>query len=183
MKKILILVLTVVLIFAFTSCKSKEQRAYEEANEFFEDVYNDSYYDDDYYDDGLDDDYYDEQAGVDDGDGNYGREGEIYIEDEDNYIQLGGGEWPEDAPTQIVEPNFYGSSITAVVGNSMGMSVSYTNVQRADASDYIQTYLDSSAWTLFSHTSDSDWEVYYGQCNDLIGTFEYNAGDFYIVWE
>ena len=134
-------------------------------------------------DDGFDDDYQNEQAGVEDGDGNVGREGEIDIGDENNSIQLGKGKWPEDAPPEIPEPVFGEAEITGIVTSSTGTVITYKGVGRSEAADLVASYLENDHWNLMSHSNDSDWESYSGQNGDLVITIEWDYGDFSILWE
>ena len=118
MKKVLIVLLGILLILAFTGCKSAEQRLAEEAyQEAYKEAMEDSDMDEDYdydmepNDDGFDDDYQNEAAGVDDGDGN----GVEISDTEENSITLNGGEWPSDAPSEI--PVFDKAEISSVVAS------------------------------------------------------------------
>jgi len=184
MKKLLVLLLVVLLVLNVVGCKSQEQKMVEEVmEEYLDDM--ESYEDEDDLnlepnDDGFGDDE-GESAGVDDGDGN----GEAVVDDDESSIQVGGGSWPENAPKSIVEPGDYinGVPITGVVTAGNGAVVTYANVDRQLGADYITIYLDSSAWTMLSHTTDSDWESYSGTCGDLVLSIEWAAGDFSLLWE
>ncbi len=194
MKKTLIVLIVVLLIFSFAGCKSQEQKMMEQAMQDFEDMTGqDEYADSDVMqdweddmepnDDGFDEDYQNEQAGVDDGDGNYDREGETYVEDGENSVQLGGGEWPEDAPDVIEEPEFIEAEITGIIASATGTAITYVNVGRTEAADLISTYLENGDWTMLAHTNDSDREVYTGQNGGVILTIDWDTGEFSIIWE
>ena len=193
MKKVLMVLFAVLMVFGLFSCKSKEQQMMEQAIEDFQDMteqeqYSDMDLDDMNYDmepndDSLGDDYQNEQAGVDDGDGNYGSEDEIYIEDEDNSIVIGGGEWPEDAPDVVAEPVFGEAEISGVISSSTGTVVTYMGVGRSEAAELIASYMADNSWNLISHTNDSDWESYTGQNGNVFLTIDWDYGDFSILWE
>lgn len=187
MKKIALYLLTISLLFTIAGCNKKTTVQNEQVNEdtqISEETQNTEEMDNtnlEPNDDGLGD-IENETAGVDDGDGNFGREGETYIDDnEENSITLNGGVWPNDAP--IEEPHFYEASISGVISNANGVVVNYIDVGRADAAELIQLYLDDPSWNMLSHTNDSDWEVYSGQNGNLLITIEWDYGDFSILWE
>ena len=194
MKKTLIVLIVVLLILSFAGCKSQEQKMIEQAMQEFEDMTGQEQYGDsdsmqdweddmEPNDDGFDDDYQNEQAGVDDGDGNYDREGETYVEDGENSVQLGGGEWPEDAPDVIEEPEFGEAEISGIISSGSGTVITYLNVAREEAATLIGSYLDNNDWKMLAHTNDSDWEVYSGQNGNIVVTIEWDGGDFSILWE
>ncbi len=194
MKKVLAVLFIALLITGIMSCKSREQQMYEAAMEQFEDMTGQEQYSEDNYDYEYDEDDYDmepnedgldvenEVAGVGATD-NYGREGEIYIEDGENSIQLGGADWPDDAPGVVPEPKFADGEITGVIGSPAGTAVSYMNVTMAEAAALIESYMGDSSWTTIMHTQDSDWVSYSGQNGDIFLTIDWDCGEFAIIWE
>ena len=116
------------------------QEQYSQDNDYDYDY--DYDYDEDDYDmepneDGLGDT--NEVAGVGATD-NYGREGEIYIEEGENSIQLGGADWPDDAPDVVAEPTFKDGTISGVIQSPAGAAVTYINVTLAEATALIESY-------------------------------------------
>lgn len=184
MKKLLVLLLVVLLVLSVVGCKSQEQKMAEDAMEKYLDDMK-SYEDEDDpnlepNDNGFGDDE-GESAGVDDGDGN----GEAVVDDGESSIQIGSGDWPDDVPKSIIEPGDYinGAPITGIITTATGTVVSYANADRQLGSDYITLYLDSSAWTMLSHTTDTDWEAYSGTNGNIVLSIEWDAGDFSLLWE
>lgn len=194
MKKIIIVLIAVIFILGATGCKSSEEKMMEKAMKEFEDMTEQEQYSKDNldnmndedntdlesHDDGMDDE--NEQAGVGEVD-NSGREGETYVEDNENAVQLGSGEWPEDAPLVIEEPKFIEAKISGILSSANGTVIAYLGVGRTEAAELIQAYNENKDWTMLSHTNDSDWEVFTGQNGDVILTIDWDNGEFSIMWE
>ncbi len=190
MKKVSAVLCIFLLLISLMSCKSKEQQVVENAMEQFEEMTGQEQYSYDYEDiddedfepneDGLDDE--NEVAGVGATD-NYGQEGQIYLDDGENSVQLGGGEWPTDAPDVVSEPTFADGEINNILTSPTGTAITYLNVTLDEASALIQSYMNNSSWMMIAHTQDSDWESYSGQNGSVILTIDWDTGDFTILWE
>ena len=127
-------------------------------------------------DDGLDDT--NESAGVDDGDSDI----EYDDADDQNSIELGLGEWPDDAPDSIVE--FTDGEVVGKISNSYATTLTFDGVTEDEAEEYIAIYSgNSSEWQLVSSVSDDGLDIYSGMLDGIMLTIEYDYGTFSIIWE
>ena len=187
MKKLLIVLLIGLLVFAAFGCKSREQQMMEQAMQEFEEMTGQEQYADmddmedwgddmEPNDDGFDDDYQNEQAGVDDGDGN-GEE--MTVDTGDSQVTVNGGEWPSDAPAEV--PQLGDGTISATAVTPAGTMVTYTGVAR-EAADVYAGNLESAGWQKISESIDSDWMQVFFQKDGLYLDIEWDLGDCYITW-
>ncbi len=187
MKKTLIVLIVVLLIFSFVGCKSQEQKMMEQAMQEFEDMTGQEQYADsdemqDWEDDmepnndGFDEDYQNEQAGVDDGDGN-GEE--ITVDNGESQVTVNGGEWPEDAPENV--PQLGAGTISGTAVTPIGAVVTYTGVDREVADKYAEN-LEKNGWQKISESIDSDWMNIFFQKDTLWLDIEWELGDCHLTW-
>ena len=187
MKKILIALVVVLLIFAAVGCKSQEQKMMEQAMQELEEMTGQEQYADlddmegwesdmEPNDDGLDEGYQNEQAGVDDGEGN-GEE--ITVDTGDSAVTVNGGEWPADAPEAV--PPLEDGTISATAVTPVGALVTYSGVDRETADIYAAN-LESAGWQKISESIDSDWMQVFFQKDGLYLDIEWDLGDCYLTW-
>ncbi len=104
---------------------------------------------------------------------------QVVVDDGENTIVIGGGEWPDDVPDKL--PIFDKGTINGTVMTEMGQAISFEDVDQADFEQYIEDLKDAG-WMQMTHVSDDGTEMYMGQIEGMVVTAQFDSGDMMIIW-